>query len=311
MRSQYRRSLSSALVALTLGAVTLVGAPPGAAATPDGTSGPVIYDGGTWYIRTTPTSGPANLKFSFGRFNNVRDLPVVGDWNGDGSETVGIARIGPPGDFPGTFTWHLRNSNSSGPADISFEFGVPALTDTLRGHPIVGNFDPSDDAYEVGYVIAGDTGQLVWTIRLNTTPNSPEVTFTYGRAETDAPIVGDWDGDGVDTAGVLRGNQWLLTNAQRQGGSAQTVFAYGTTNPAIPEFAVSGDWNGDGADTPGLLRNSPPTERSGGYENWLITNENATGAADATFRYGSDAFPIETEEQGSLLFLPRLTIEVT
>ena len=31
----------------------------------------------------------------------------------------------------------------------------------------------------------------------------------------------------------------------------------------------------------------------------------------ATFRYGSDAFAINTEEQGSLLFLPRLTIEVT
>ncbi|MBV8981459.1 MAG: hypothetical protein JO086_11210 [Acidimicrobiia bacterium] len=41
-------------------------------------------------------------------------MPVVGDWNGDHAETPGVRRGN---------TWFLRNSNSSGVADLSFGFG--------------------------------------------------------------------------------------------------------------------------------------------------------------------------------------------
>ena len=213
--------------------VTASVADPAGAGVPDGVSGPVIYHEGTWYIRTTPTTGPANLTFSYGRRGALADLPVVGDWDGNGSETVGIARI--TGEFPQVFRWHLRNRNSSGPADVTFEFGIPRATDYLRGLPVVGNFDPADDAYEVGYVTA-DSGGLTWTIRRDTTPTSPEVTFRYGRAD-DRPLVGDWDGDGVDTPGALRNQpptdvgggyeKWLVTNRNATG-TADARFTYGS-----------------------------------------------------------------------------------
>lgn len=307
MRSLLRRSLSAALFATALVSTALVAAP-ARAVVPDGVSGPVIYDEGIWYIRTTPTNGPANLKFSYGRRGAFGDLPVVGDWDGNGSETVGIARI--TGEFPQVFQWHLRNTNSGGSADVVFEFGVPTATDYLRGRPIVGNFDPADDAYEVGYVIADANGRLRWTIRRDLTPTSPEVTFFYGSAD-DGAIVGDWDGDGVDSAGVRRGNRWLLTNTPLQGGTAALNFSYGTTNRALFELAIVGDWNGDGVDTPGVLRNEPPTDIGGGYETWLVTNRNTTGTAEARFTYGSDAFALRDQQQSDLFFLPRLTIEVT
>ncbi|MFI5960075.1 hypothetical protein [Cryptosporangium sp. NPDC051539] len=304
-----RTRTTAALAATCLTAAALTAGPPAAAATPEGASGPVIVQNGRWYLRTTPTSGPANLTFNYGRAGSDRDVPVAGDWDGDGHETPGIARISPRGDFPGTFGWHLRNSNTSGPADISFEFGVPAMTDFLRGTPIAGNFDPTDDADEVGYVIReGDS--LAWTIRTDLTPTSGTVTFVYGRG-TDSPVVGDWDGDGVDTAGVIRGNQWLLTDAHEQGGPAGLSFRYGSADRSLPEAKIVGDWNGDGVDTPGVLRNNPVTQRGGGYEVWLVTNRNASGPAQASFTFGNDSFAFDTNPQATPLFLPRLTIEVT
>ncbi|GAA3394926.1 hypothetical protein [Cryptosporangium minutisporangium] len=310
MRTSSRRGRIAALLATVLMVLPLVAlSSPVIAATPDGVSGPVIYQDGSWHIRTTPTSGRANLTFSFGRAGSDWDVPIVGDWDGDGDETVGIARAvaSPP---EGRFTWFLRNTNSSGPAHVTFDFGVPGATDFLRGVPIAGNLDPADDAYEVGYVLmVGD--HLVWTIRQDMTPSSPEVSFVYGLSRTDVVVVGDWDGDGVDTAGVVRGNQWLLTNARAQGGTAQLSFSYGTVNRSIPEYKIVGDWNGDGVDTPGVLRNNPPTDLVGGFETWLVKNENTTGSADAAFTYGSDAFTFNGQPQSSPLFLPRLTIEVT
>jgi hypothetical protein len=43
------------------------------------------------------------------------DLPVVGDWDGKGSDTIGIFRQG---------QFFLRNSNSSRYSDVDFLFGI-------------------------------------------------------------------------------------------------------------------------------------------------------------------------------------------
>ncbi|MFB9321425.1 hypothetical protein [Cryptosporangium minutisporangium] len=307
MRRIPRRLVAAALCTLGL-ATAVAAAPPAAvAATPDGPSGPVIYDQGLWYLRNTPTTGSADTSFSFGRRGSALDLPIVGDWNGDGSETVGIARVDQSVPFPFRFQWFLRNANAAGAADVSFTFGVPALTDTLRGRPIAGNFDPADDAYEVGYVFPTDDGGLNWIIRRDLTPSSVTVTFRYGRSATDTPIVGDWDGDGIDTAGIVRGKQWMLNNDALQGGQPETNFPFGATASPIRELPVVGDWDGDGTDTPGLLRNNPATQVTGGFEVWLYRNENTTGTADGSFVFGSDQFAIPR----GVLFLPRLAIEVS
>ena len=48
-----------------------------------------------------------------------------------------------------------------------------------------------------------------------------EVQFGYGLA-TDVPVVGDWTGEGRDTVGVRRGNQWLLRTTNTAGSAANT-----------------------------------------------------------------------------------------
>jgi hypothetical protein len=63
------------------------------------------------------------VTFSFGV---ASDTPVVGDWNRDGVDTIGIRRGA---------IWYLRNTNSSGPSSASFGFGV------ADDQPLVGDWN--------------------------------------------------------------------------------------------------------------------------------------------------------------------------
>ena len=56
---------------------------------------------------------------------------MVGDWNGDGVETIGMF-------LPSASTFFLRNSNTMGNADVAFGLGYPGC------QPIVGNWLGSD-----------------------------------------------------------------------------------------------------------------------------------------------------------------------
>ena len=60
---------------------------------------------------------------------------MVGDWNGDGIDTPGVVR--------GT-TWYLRNSNTTGVADVTFTYGNP---DDL---PLAGRWVAGHDGPAVG-----------------------------------------------------------------------------------------------------------------------------------------------------------------
>jgi hypothetical protein len=68
-----------------------------------------------WYLRVEPNSGaPDAGQFAYG-FAGWQ--PVVGDWNGDGSDSVGVFA-------PQTATWYLRNENGSGAPDYApFAYG--------------------------------------------------------------------------------------------------------------------------------------------------------------------------------------------
>jgi hypothetical protein len=70
----------------------------------------------TWYLRSeaTFTGAPDAGQFAFGL---PGWKPVVGDWDGNGSDTVGVFA-------PDSFTWYLRNENSAGGPDAGqFAFG--------------------------------------------------------------------------------------------------------------------------------------------------------------------------------------------
>jgi hypothetical protein len=45
---------------------------------------------GAYYLRNSNSSGPADITAWLDFANNVNEVPVVGDWNGDGIDTVGV-----------------------------------------------------------------------------------------------------------------------------------------------------------------------------------------------------------------------------
>ena len=98
-------------------------------------------------------------------------------------------------------------------------------------------------------------------------------SYRWGRAG-DLPVVGDWDGDGTQTVGVVRPNAALDSNhllLRNSDGSVLDLW-YGRHGDRI----LVGDWNGDGTWTPAAVRNGV----------WSLRNSNSTGGADTTVSFG-------------------------
>jgi hypothetical protein len=212
---------------------------------------------GFWYLRSQNNSGPPDAgAFPYG-LPGWR--PVIGDWNGDGIDTVGV--VDPSG------VWYLRNSNSPGAPDIApFPFGLGPWT------PVVGDWD-GDGIDGIGMV---DTATGIWYLRNTPSQGPPDVgAFPYGLPGW-VPVVGDWNGDGTHTLGTFDPTTgiWYLRNSNTPGGPDVVPFPYG-----LPGWKpVAGDWDGDKISTPGVV---DPTGR------WYLQNHNpATFPEIVRFPYG-------------------------
>ena len=85
---------------------------------------------GFFFLRNSNTAGQCDFAFQFGTAGQDY-IPLAGDWDGDGIETIGLYD-------PVTGTFFLRNSNSSGPPDVTFTFG-PISPGNIQ--PIHGDWD--------------------------------------------------------------------------------------------------------------------------------------------------------------------------
>jgi hypothetical protein len=92
-------------------------------------------------------------------------LPIAGDWDGDEVDTVGLYN-------PASGTFYLRNSNSAGPADVTFRYGPTSST----WKPIAGDWD-QDGTDTVG-LYNPTTGTFY--LRNDNAPGPADVTFRYG-----------------------------------------------------------------------------------------------------------------------------------
>jgi hypothetical protein len=207
---------------------------------------------GSWYLRDANSAGANNIaSFIYG---GPGDIPMVGDWDGNGTSTVGVYRAG---------VWYLRNANSAGSHTItSFAYG--GGTDV----PLVGDWD-GNGTDTVGVYKSG-----VWYLRNANSAGAHTVpSFSYGGG-TDIPVVGDWDGNGTDTVGVFRGGVWYLRNSNSAGSHTVPSFTYGGPG----DLPVVGDWDGDGIDTVGVVRNGI----------WYLRNSNSGGSHTVpSFSYGT------------------------
>jgi hypothetical protein len=214
------------------------------------TTGVFRPSNGLLYLKNSNTSGFADIAINYGL---PGDYPVVGDWDGNGTDTIGIYRNG---------YFYLRNSNTIGFAEIVFPFGNPG------DQPIAGDWN-GDGVDTIG-VYRPSTGQFL--LRNSNSEGPPEMSFYLGNVG-DAGIAGDWNGDGIDTIGVFRPSNGIIflknTNAT---GFADLALNYG--NPG--DLPVTGDWDNDGIDSIGIYRNGM----------FYLRNSNTIGFAHFVFALG-------------------------
>ena len=182
---------------------------------PVGTDTPGVVRDGTWLLRNSNTSGPADITID--GFGPGDGLYVAGDWDGDGIDTIGVV-VGN--------TFYLRNSLDSGDADIVVGYGRPGDT------PVIGDWNGD------GIDTIGVRRNNVFYLRNANTTGIADITLGYGKG-SDTPVVGDWNGDGIDTFGIRRGNSYYLRNSNSTG-IADITYAYG----AGTDIPIAGDWDG-------------------------------------------------------------------
>jgi hypothetical protein len=194
--------------------------------------------------------------------------PVIGDWNGNGTDTVGV--VCPVDDV---WTWAMQNQHDGSATDAQFRWGSNGCL------PTVGDWN-GDGTTTPGTVCIDGHGWR-WKLSNANHQGGIDVQFGWGSSDGCWPIVGDWDGNGTTTPGLVcpradGGWRWLMTNYNASSGEAHD-FGWGSTD-CFPQI---GDWNGDGKDTPGQVC------RANAEWRWLMTNYNASSGVAHDFRWGS------------------------
>ena len=189
-----------------------------------------LYNNGTWildYNGNGVWEGPGVDKTIYWSTGQAGEIPVVGDWNGDGKSKIGIHVNG---------TWILEyNGNYAwdGPGiDKLIFFGGAGY------RPVVGDWNGSGwtkiGAYHVNGTWALDyNGNFVWD-----GTSIDKLTFFGGPEWT--PVVGDWSGNGLSKIGAFTAGQWALDYDGNLGWNppVDKLFSFGAAGQA----PIVGKW---------------------------------------------------------------------
>jgi len=188
-----------------------------------------------------------------GAFGASTDRPVIGDWNGDGSDDVGVWR---PGDRKfrldgnGNAVWDGPTGGDATTAAFGASADLPVAGDwNGDGRAEVGVWRPSPRQFMLD---ANGNGKWDGAAAGDT------LTPAFG-VSTDRPVIGDWNGDGKDEVGVWRpSTRQFMLDTNGNGGWDGTVGLDTLTGAfgASTDRPVIGDWNGDGKDDVGVGRPS-------------------------------------------------------
>lgn len=198
-----------------------------------------VYDPNTgqWAVGNDPANAEV---FGFGWADTE---PIVGDWNGDGIDEVGV--------------YNREGNNFVIKNGANYDVIGLGWDDVT---PLVGDWN-GDGKDDVG--VRGPYGQ--WAL-WNSNTDSADILGEFGGFGSKA-IVGDWNGDGKDDVGVYNPfeNYFVIKN-----GARYDRIHLGW-NDVIP---MVGDWNGDGMDDIGVydpntgqwaVGNDPTTARIFGF----------------------------------------------
>jgi hypothetical protein len=247
---------------------------------------------GTWYVM----GGPGSQAFSY-PWGMSGDLPVQGDYDGDGKTDLAIFR-------PSTnYWWILRSSDgsfftlplgSSGDLLAPGDFDGDGKTDLAVYRPSNGywyitqsstqttvftQFGNSSDVPAVGdYDGDGRSDITVWRDSA-TTFYVLRSSDGYWQGETmgssgDKPVPGDYDGDGKTDYAIRHNADWVIE--QSSNGATTTIANWYLAT----DIAVQNDYDGDGKTDIAVWRPSGK-----GTGNWQIRNSH--DASNRSENYGT------------------------
>ena len=143
---------------------------------------------------TQTPKGSRIVEFYFG---NPGDVPIAGDFNGDGCDTVSVYRASEGRVF--IVNRLGENGGGLGAADVDYYFGNPG------DKPFTGDFD-GDGIDTVG--LHRESTGLVY-FRNSHVQGNADSSFIYGNPG-DQILAADWNGDTVDTVAVYRPSTGML-----------------------------------------------------------------------------------------------------
>lgn len=238
----------------------------------------------TFLLRYSNTAGPADALIQLGDDNTY---PVIGDWNGDGIDTIGIYNR-----KYGIFT--LYNSNTSNaPIAYQFVFGNPndvplaghwvdVIPNDAVGHPHdgVGVHRRSNGLIYLASAWPGFNANIY-----------SDYVIVLGDPGWQG-LAGKWNGGLLDTAGVYRPDtsRFYMTNQSCNGTlPGPNVFCnqysdndtyFGTYN----DIAIKGDWAGLGQDGIGVFH---PASGTFSLKNVFPPGSKTVSQPDLRLAFGS------------------------
>lgn len=239
---------------------------------------------GTWAAGSVWVDNNGNESFDPNNpdFSN-RDIAYVigfttdeifaGNFANVGGVTDGFDKLAAYGRVNGQYRWLVDTDND----------GVPNIIQNdplnISGYPAAGNFNgDTTDGDEVA-VFDGTR----W--HLDTNGDYQLDTTLAGNTMRGLPVVGDFDGDGIDDLGTWTNDTFFLDLSTVGGitGNFDTQFTYGFIG--ANERPIAGDVNADGIDDLGLFvpkRTGVPDQETAEWYflvSGLVNNDDTNGAA--------------------------------
>jgi len=198
-------------------------------------------------VLALPEGEDRRFQFGFSHAVWSNNVPIAGDFDGDGKDTVGTYE-----QRDGRFL--LGERNAAGRVDLRVDF----RSDRADGWPVAGDWDGD------GIDTIGIYDGTEFLLRNENVEGEPDLTIPIDSANpcylgsgnwACLPLAGDWDGNGRDEVAL-----WWLdsrpTVARLYDLDGEEVGSISVGGFPMRFFLGAGDWDGDGVDSLGRYDNT-------------------------------------------------------
>lgn len=269
----------------------------------DGISNLAVYHNGNWYIDING-NGVWDEEDLWCELGSEADQPVVGDWDGDGKADIGIfgpqwtgdpAIIADEPGLPSDLNTRITARPKNMPPDLEIESEINQVRAMKHSEAGKVRLDVIDHVFQYGgegdQAFSGDftgdgitkvgvyrngnwyidyNGNGVWDDEDILIENDPENPVAGG-----IPVVGDFNGDGIDNIGLFVDGVWHLDTTGDF--KFDTIVEFGQAG----DRPIVGDFDGDGIAQLAVYRAESADSR--------ITQAPSVAPARAGVQYAADA----------------------